>query len=54
MKAVDQLIDEIERLIERYRHEGDISYAEIVGALELIKIDVIAEAVARAEEEDND
>lgn len=43
-EAVDAFCDELTRLIDRYRHEWNLTYGECVGALELIKHDVLEEA----------
>lgn len=34
---------ELDSLIERFRHEYDMSYAEAIGCLELIKADLVEE-----------
>ena len=40
---VQCLSDEVERVVDKYRGEG-ITFAEMVGVLELIKCDIIKEA----------
>ena len=42
--GITQLVEEIEGILGRYRQEADISYAEVLGSLELIKADIIEEA----------
>lgn len=44
-RHIDHLVDEIERVMTRFRFEYDLTYAELVGVLELIKADVIFEAM---------
>ena len=43
-EAVDAFCDELTRLIDRYRHEWNLTYGECVGALELVKHDMLEEA----------
>ncbi len=49
--AVDDICDRIGRVINYGRAEYDMNYAEIIGLLELIKTDLINEALFGAEEE---
>lgn len=37
--------DDLERLLDRYRHEFNLTYAQLVGVLEMAKADVIREAL---------
>ena len=50
-RAVDHFEEGLFQLIERMRYEYSLSYAECVGALELVKNDIIAEAREPFEEE---
>lgn len=43
-KPVDQFIHELEAVIDRYRREADLTYAETIGALEMVKADILREA----------
>ena len=42
---VEQLTDEIHEIIDTYRHESELNYAELIGALEMIKMDISLEAL---------
>lgn len=44
-RAANHLQDEMDKLINRFRFEYDMSYAEIVGCLELIKSGLTFEAI---------
>jgi hypothetical protein len=52
--GVDQFAWSIHQLIEYHRLESDISYSEMVGALELAKAELTAEALNLAEASDED
>ena len=43
-RAAEHFSEELSRLIERMRLEYEMTYAEAVGVLELVKADVIEEA----------
>lgn len=45
-----QFANELENLIHRVRSEYDLTYAEIVGVLELVKFDIMNEAQEDADE----
>lgn len=49
--ASDHFIEELERVITRFRQEYDLTYAEAIGCLELVKFDLVAEM--RDEQEDS-
>lgn len=53
-RAVDHFIDDVELVIKRFRKEYEMSYAELVGSLEIIKADVIRELFSNTEEEEID
>ena len=44
--AVEHLTNELTRLINRFRSEYEMNYAELVGAIELVKADIIDESLA--------
>lgn len=44
-RAVDHFTDELARLIDRFRQEYEMTYAEVVGALEITKTALIDEAI---------
>lgn len=50
--ASKHLCEELGRLVDRFRIEYDLTYAEAIGAFELIKAELIAEAISDDEEED--
>lgn len=50
-RAVEHFQDELGRLIDRMRLEYEVSYAEVVGVLEITKHDLICEASEDDEEE---
>ena len=52
--AFNAYCDELDKLINRFRDEWDLSYAEAVGALEFVKHKLLAEAYERADEGDDD
>ena len=41
--AVTALVDRIRNVIQLNRDAGDISHAEVIGALEIIKLDIYQE-----------
>lgn len=43
-RAERHLVDEIDRVIDRFRHEYCMTYAQVLGCLELIKIDLMTES----------
>lgn len=49
-EQIDHLADELDRLVERFRSEYDLSYAAVVGVLEMKKWLLCAEADERSEE----
>ena len=51
---VEQLTDKIHDVIDQYRHDGELNYAELIGALEMIKLDISMEAMGVDEEDDDD
>jgi len=54
--ATNQLIDEVNRLFERYAMEADLSYAELLGVIDIIKHNILHEArkhYNKSEEEGN-
>jgi hypothetical protein len=42
-EAVNSLVLEIEKQIDYFRKEFELSYAETVGCLEIIKLNIVAE-----------
>lgn len=53
-KAAEHFCEELDKLIERFRQEYDMSYAEAVGCLELTKADLVRECQESYEEDDSD
>jgi len=56
-EAADQLCTEITAVIDRFREESDLDFLDIIGALEINKMEVTLEMVgveAEEEEEDDD
>ncbi len=58
-QAVHHFLDELDRLIKRFSYEYDVSYAEMLGCLEIQKqfiLDAMADRALRAmlEEEENE
>jgi len=43
-RGCDHFVDELERLIDRLRAEYEMTYAEVIGCLELVKADLLSEA----------
>ncbi len=48
---VEMLTDDLWNRIDYWRVEANLTYAETIGALELIKADLIQEALEASEEE---
>ena len=51
-RGCEHFVSDINRLIERLSQEYDMSYAEIVGCLEMVKQEVIDDAFAESDEEE--
>lgn len=51
-RSTNHLEDEINRVIDRFRHEYHITYAELIGVLDTVKIDIHMEM--RSVHEDGD
>lgn len=51
-RAVEHFIEEVHRTLDRMRFEYEMSYAEAIGALEIIKMDLLSEAVEDAENDE--
>ena len=52
-RGTQHLAEELTAVIERFRHEYEMTYAEVVGCLELVKYDVICESVEDDDDEDD-
>lgn len=50
-RVEDHLHHEIERVIERFRYEYELSYAQAVGVLQLMAFDLMREATDMLEDE---
>ena len=50
--AVDTLVNRLATVIDLYRDTDSISNAEIIGVLEIMKLNLFMEAEGRFEEED--
>lgn len=53
-RAVEAFDIEIERLVDRFRAEWDLSYAEAIGALQMAAHRILAEAWASEQQDDDD
>jgi len=49
-QQIDHFADELDKLVERFRSEYDISYASVIGALHLKAHLLCSEATERADE----
>lgn len=47
MSGLAQFSDELDALVRRYTHEADLSYADVVGALEMKKFTLLKEVTER-------
>lgn len=52
-RGATHFVKEIEAVINRFRREYSMTYAEIIGSLELVKFDVLREA-SEDDDDDND
>jgi len=50
-EGVDKLISRVESILQASRIEGDVSYAETIGVLEIVKMDLYAESHEEDEDE---
>lgn len=50
MSQLQQFTDELDRLVERFRAEYDLTYGEVVGALQMKSHLLCSEADDRADE----
>jgi hypothetical protein len=48
--AINHFVDEVHRIINRFRHEYNINYAELIGALTLVIHDMTTENESNAED----
>lgn len=51
-RAVDHFVDELDRLIDRFRQEYDMTYAEVIGCLHMKTSDLWLEANDEDDDED--
>lgn len=55
MKAdIDALTNDLKSRIDYWRKEAELTYAEVIGVLEILKIDIYTEAVEQADDEGNE
>ena len=50
----DKLYEALEKVIERYMVEFDMTYMSSIGAMELLKVNLACEAFCLDEDEDDD
>lgn len=48
-KNTDQLMDDLNARIDYWRKEGDLTYAETIGALECVKAGLVQEMLENSE-----
>jgi hypothetical protein len=53
-EQVNALVADIQQLLHRYRIEFELSYASVVGVLELVKADIVDEAMFNSIHGDDD
>ena len=53
-EAADQLSTEIAAIIDRFRGEADLDFLDIIGALEVNKMEITLEMMGVGEEEDEE
>ncbi len=53
-ETTDRFQGEIEKVVDYFRHEYDISYAETVGVLEVVKIGLVVELAVPDDEDEDD
>lgn len=52
MNNIDQFANELDALVRRYRNEADLTFAEVIGALQMKAWVLMAEAATRTDELD--
>ena len=52
-RATDAFIRELNRLVDRFRDEWDLTYAEAIGCLEMVKLEIAREDPSGDEEDDD-
>jgi hypothetical protein len=50
MDQLTQFSNELDALVRRYRHEADLTFAEVIGALQMKAWVLMAEASTRTDE----
>ena len=50
-RSVEEFVVRVERELDYFRQEWEISYAEVIGALEIVKQRMISELMELEEEE---
>ena len=53
-EAADQLSNEITAVIDRFREESDLDFLDIIGALEINKMEITLEMLGFDEEDEED
>ena len=53
-EAADQLCNEITAAIDRFREEADLDFLDIIGALEINKLEVTLEMMGIGEDEEDE
>ena len=43
--SIDRFVAEIDKIVDYYRMEYDLTYGELVGAIEILKAQLISEAL---------
>ena len=54
LNAQAHLAAELAAVIERHRYEYELTYAEVVGCLEMVKFDVLLESTEPDDDDDGD
>jgi hypothetical protein len=52
-EQITRFINEVDRVVDHYRKEYDLSYADVIGCLELVKFDLIREMERMVSGEEN-
>tara|TARA_Y100000593_G_scaffold56389_1_gene105195 strand:- start:426 stop:620 length:195 start_codon:yes stop_codon:yes gene_type:complete len=53
-EAADQLCNEITAAIDRFREEADLDFLDIIGALEINKLEITLEMMGIGEDEEDE
>ena len=53
-RCVTHFIEDLDSLIDRYRAEYNITYAEVIGAMECLKFNLLREAHSKNDDDDSE